>query len=124
MFRRYATGTTTLNQLAEGLNGRGLRTRNTRKLGGPDGSVIQGPRLFTHASVRGILHNTFYAGLVRHRKQFYPGVHEPLVSKEVFDVVQDKLRKNSGRSQTLTPRPERQYLLKGIIRCAYCLMPM
>ena len=42
----------------------------------------------------------------------------------MFDVVQDKLRQNSGRSQTLTPRPERQYLLKGIIGCAYCLMPM
>ena len=34
------------------------------------------------------------------------------------------LKKNSGRSKTLAPRPEREYLLKGIIRCAYCLMPM
>jgi len=34
------------------------------------------------------------------------------------------MRANSGRSQTLDPRPERQYLLKGIIRCAHCLMPM
>src|SRR5512136_2386435 len=30
----------------------------------------------------------------------------------------------SGRSETLQSRPERQYLLKGIIRCAYCGMPM
>ena len=74
--------------------------------------------------MRVTLHNSFYAGLVRHRDQFFPGVHEPLVSKEVFDVVQDNLRRNSGRSQTLSPRPERHYLLKGIIRCAYCLMPM
>jgi len=34
------------------------------------------------------------------------------------------MKKNSGRSETLALRPERQYLLKGIIRCAYCGMPM
>ena len=122
MFRRYFAGTTTLNELAVWLNDKGLRTRNTRKLKNPDGSITQGPRLFTNASVRVILHNAFYAGLVKHREQLYPGAHEPLVSKEMFDVVQDKLRQNSGRSMTLTPRPERQYLLK--VRCAYCLMPM
>ena len=74
--------------------------------------------------VRGILHNPFYAGLVKHRSEVYPGAHEPVIGKATFDLVQDKLRQNSGRSQTLAPRPERQYLLKGIIRCAYCLMPM
>ena len=124
MFERYSAGTTTLNQLAAGLNEQGFRTRNTRKLANPDGTISQGPRLFTNASVRVILHNPFYAGLVKHRDELYPGAHEPLVSREMFDVVQDKLRQNSGRSQTLTPRPERHYLLKGIIRCAYCLMPM
>ena len=31
---------------------------------------------------------------------------------------------NSGRSETLQVRPDRQYLLKGIVRCAYCGMPM
>ena len=56
--------------------------------------------------------------------QLYTGTHESLISKETFDVVQEKLRQNSGRSQTLKPRPEREYLLKGIIRCAHCLMPM
>ena len=124
MFNRYFAGTTTLNELAAWLNDKGLRTRNTRKLKNPDGTITQGPRLFTNASVRVILHNAFYAGLVKHRDQLYPGAHEALVSKEMFDVVQDKLRQNSGRSMTLTPRPERQYLLKGIVRCAYCLMPM
>ena len=124
MFERYSAGTTTLNQLAAWLNDSGFRTRNTRKLANPDGSITQGPRLFTNASVRVILHNPFYAGRVKHRNELHPGAHEPLVTKEMFDIVQDKLRQNSGRSQTLNPRPERQYLLKGIIRCAYCLMPM
>ena len=34
------------------------------------------------------------------------------------------MRQNSGRSTTLSLHPERQYLLKGIIRCTYCKMLM
>ena len=89
-----------------------------------DGTVSAGPRLFTTASVRGILHNAFYAGLVRHGEQLLPGAHEPLVSEELFNLVQSTLKRNSDRSETLHPRPERDYLLKGLIRCAHCLMPM
>jgi DNA invertase Pin-like site-specific DNA recombinase len=122
--RRYATGSATLATLAIWLNDQGLRTRNTRKLPGPDGMFTAGPRLFTTASVRGILHNPFYAGLIKHREELYQGSHEALVSRENFYLVETNLRKNSGRSRTLAPRPEREYLLKGIIRCAYCLMPM
>ena len=36
-------------------------------------------------------------------------------SKELFNGA-----KNSGRSETLHPRPERQHLLKGVIRRACC----
>ena len=52
MFERYAAGTTTLNQLAAWLNDEGFRTRNTRKMSNPDGSITQGPRLFRNASAR------------------------------------------------------------------------
>jgi site-specific DNA recombinase len=38
--------------------------------------------------------------------------------------VQIMLKKNNGRCKTLQAQPERYYLLKGIIRCAYCEMPM
>ena len=121
---RYAAGTTTLSQLASWLNGLGLRTRNMHKPPSPDGNPVGGPRMFTVASVRGILHNPFYTGKVKHRDQLLPGAHESLVSHEVFDAVQTAMKRNSGRSRTLDPRPEREYLLKGLIRCAHCLMPM
>jgi len=76
------------------------------------------------ASVRGILHNPFYTGKVIHRGKLFPGLHEPLISPDIFETVQTNLKKNSGRSETLQVRPERHYLLKGIVRCAYCGMPM
>ncbi|MFQ6028514.1 MAG: recombinase family protein, partial [Dehalococcoidia bacterium] len=124
LFQRYATGLTTLSELAYWLNDAGFRTRNTRKLAGPDGSLESGARLFTNASVRGILHNPFYMGMVKYKGQLFAGQHEALVSKEVFDLVEVTLRNNSGRSRNFASNPQREYLLQGIIRCAYCLMPM
>ena len=34
------------------------------------------------------------------------------------------MKRNSGRSRTLSPQPEREYLLKGLIRCFHCGLPM
>ncbi|MFC1968150.1 recombinase family protein [Chloroflexota bacterium] len=124
LFHRYASGSATLSQLALWVNEQGLRTRNMHKLPGPDGILSAEPRLFTTASIRVILHNPFYTGKVKYNDELFPGTHEPLVSQEIFDIVQITLKKNSGRSETLSPRPAREYLLKGLVRCAYCGMPM
>ena len=124
LFRHYATGTTTLSQLATWMNGQGFRTRNMKKIADGSGILQGGPRLFTTASVRGILHNPFYYGKVKHLDQLLPGAQEPLVSEELFQTVQSEMKRNSGRSSTLSPHPEREYLLKGLIRCAHCLLPM
>ena len=124
LFRDYATGSTTLSTQAASLNDEGFRTRNTKKLPNAEGKLVAEPRLFTNASVRGILHNPFYTGIVRHGEQLYPGQHEALISEELFETVQAATRKNSGRSNTLRTDPDREYLLKGLIHCSYCKMPM
>ena len=124
LFTRYASGTVTLSHVASWMNSQGFTTRNTKRLPDGNGSLSSGPKLFTTASIRGILHNSFYAGKVRHRDQLLPGAQGALVSDEVFQQVQLNLRRNSGRSETLSTHPEREYLLKGLIRCAHCLMPL
>ena len=124
LFRRYATGATTLSQLATFLNDNGFRTRNMHRLPDANGSLNSGPRLFTTASVRGILHNAFYTGKVTYKGKLLPGLHEAVIGQDIFETVRTTLKKNSGRSETLSMKPERQYLLKGIVRCAYCGMPM
>ncbi len=124
IFKRYTTGTATLSQLAGWMNGQGLRTRNMHKLLNANGELSTGPKLFTTASIRGILHNPFYAGNIIYKGKIVPGAHEAIITQDTFDHVQDLMKKNSGRSETLAVRPERQYLLKGIIRCAYCGLPM
>ncbi len=116
LFHRYSSGTTTLSQLAAWLNSQGFRTRNIHN---QEGEASE-PRFFTVASVRGLLHNPFYTGQVKHKDQLLPGVHEAIVSVGLFQRVQTTLKRNSGRSETLNPNPAREYLLKGLIRCAHC----
>lgn len=124
LFRRYSSGMVTLATLAAWLNDQGFRTRNTKKLPDGSGGSVAGPRLFTSAAVRHILHNAIYCDKVRHKDELRPGVHEALVSEEVYETVQVTMRRNSGRSRTLQPQPQREYLLKGLIQCAHCRMPM
>ena len=82
LFNRYAVGTTTLSQLAAWLNDSGFRTRDRHKLSDANGNLTAGPRLFTTASVRGILHNPFYAGKITHRGKVMPGAHEGLITQD------------------------------------------
>ncbi len=122
MFRRYAGGGTTTADLAIWMNQQGFRTRNTKRLPTGSGNERAGPRYFTNASTRNILHNRFYAGSVRHGKDHLPGDHDPVISTELFEAVQIALAKNSGRSATVGRRKTRTYLLKGLARCADCGM--
>ncbi|MFQ6026165.1 MAG: recombinase family protein [Dehalococcoidia bacterium] len=124
LFKRYAGGTTTLSQLANWLNGQGFKTRNMHRFADIYSGAEAEPRFFTTASIRGILHNPFFMGKVKHHDQFLPGVHEAVVSEGLFQTVQATLKKNSGRSETLQARPQREYLLKGLIRCAHCGYPL
>ena len=124
LFNDYSTGTTTTPRQAAWLNENGFRTRNTHKLPDAYGNLVGGPKIFTAKSVQAILSNPFYSGKVRYKGKLLPAAHEPRISHELFERVQVMLKKNNGRCKTLQASPERSYLLKGIIRCAYCGMPM
>jgi len=124
LFTRYAAGIATLAGLASWLNESGFRTRNMHKSLDANGQMVGGPRLFTTASIRVILHNAFYAGRVQHGKELLPGSHEALTSQAIFDTVQVTMKAHSGRSRTFQPHPQREYLLKGLVKCAYCRLPM
>ena len=124
LFRRYSSGHATLSQLAGWMNQEGFRTRNMHRRRDEDNGKAAGSRMFTTASIRGILHNPFYVGKIKHHEQLLPGSHEALVTEDVFQTVQITMKRNSGRSETLHSRPEREYLLKGLIKCAHCGLPM
>jgi site-specific DNA recombinase len=76
-FERYSKGDIGLDALRLDLASRGLRT--------PRGQAI------SHSALAGLLHNPFYLGVIhiKRRKETFQGAHSPLISKALFDRVQD-----------------------------------
>jgi len=71
------------------------------------------------------LHNPFYCGLVSvpatktEREEFVRGVHEPLISQQLFEEVQGIL--NSRRTQGLSKQKTKPvFLLRGFLICPFC----
>ena len=102
-FERYATGLVSLRMLAEELRVRGWRRKG--------GDAIRTNRLAD------TLHNPFYYGLIRVERtgEYFQGIHEPLITKSLFDRVQKVL---TGKFATRTVRHE--FLFRHLLRCGEC----
>jgi site-specific DNA recombinase len=61
-----------------------------------------------------ILRDRYYLGYVTYKDQEYPGRHEPLVSVELFDQVQEML---TARGGTGTRERIHHHYLKGTVWC-------
>src|ERR1700722_3079860 len=85
-FELYATGAYCLKELCNILYARGYRTK---------GGLRQSKSMTQH-----ILTNSFYYGYMLRNGELYKGNHEPLISKDLFDTVQNVL---SGKH-----RPKKQ----------------
>jgi len=102
-FQLYATQRFSVDELREEMTKRGLRNRR--------GSPL------VRNSVWMMLRNPFYTGLIHvgATKRLYQGVHEPLVSKALFDRVQAIL---SGKSYIKGGKHD--FAFARLIRCAGC----
>ncbi|HEY1688825.1 MAG TPA: recombinase family protein [Solirubrobacteraceae bacterium] len=107
MFGRYATGQESDRTLAAWLNAKGARSARGR--------------LFCKDTVREMLSNLAYAGYVsglRDKSRSIRGLHEAIVSDELFDRVQEV---RSWRTRVVKPgRPSEEYLLRKLLCCERC----
>ncbi len=107
LFERYATGQESDRSLADWLNARGARTARDRQFG--------------KDTVREMLCNAAYAGYVsglRDKTRTIRGLHEAIVTDELFDQVQEI---RSWRTRVLKPgRPSEEYLLRKLLCCERC----
>ena len=65
-----------------------------------------------------ILQNTFYYGVFEYPRgsgNWYTGKHEPLISKELFDQVQEQIK-----SQVLTARKSKEFAFTKMMICGQC----
>jgi len=63
-----------------------------------------------------MLRNPFYCGVFVLKGEMHEAVHEPLVTKELFDRVQDMMKVRSK------PNPEqfKPYIYRGLFKCGEC----
>lgn len=81
---------------------------------------------WSYRTLRQTLDNPVYAGLVKFKDKIYPGNHEPIISKSMYDQTQVELdiRQKKAYEQNNNPRPfQGKYMLSGILRCGYCGAP-
>lgn len=101
MFELYATGQYTVRRMAKVMYEKGLRSRTDQKIHQSD--------------VHRILCDPYYYGAIRWKGALYPGKHEELISKELFDTVQNYLRRPGGSKYA-----KHNYLFKGAFHCRRC----
>jgi len=118
IFRRYHQLGSVVALVRE-LNAKGVRTKSwtTR-----DGRVREGVP-WHKGNLAKLLHNPLYIGQVRHHDQVYPGEHEAISERSLWDAVQALLASNAppNAEQARTSQPA---LLKGLLRCGHCDAPM
>ncbi len=100
-FELYAMGGKSVMEVANVLYERGFRSRTGQKI---------------HKSkIHTILSDPFYSGMMKRNDVVYQGKHEPIVSHELFEKVQDVLfRRIHTKMQTLF------FPLRGYIKCGSC----
>jgi site-specific DNA recombinase len=101
-FEAYSTGNFTLRELRDKFNGLGLKRKSGKEL--------------AVSNYQKLLKNPIYTGLMRYNGEIFEGKHEPIISKKLFDSVQEvMMRKSKPKSRGLKP-----YLYRGFFRCGEC----
>lgn len=101
LFAKYATGDWSLEQLALIAEESGLFSRNSQAI--------------NKAGIHRILKNRIYCGEFEWKGKRYSGSHESIISKKLFDEVQQVL--SGGR----TPTPSSNtFAFSGLVKCGIC----
>ena len=102
-FQLYSTGHYSLHRLLEELLARGIRNKRGQRL--------------SLTGLSTLLNNPFYAGLVRIKRtdELFPGIHQPLIGKSVFDRVQRILK---GKTVDRVVRHE--FIFRRMVQCGNC----
>jgi DNA invertase Pin-like site-specific DNA recombinase len=77
-------------------------------------SSITGSEI-TINGVASILRNPVYIGKMRWGKKIYDGLHEPIISKELFEEAQ-----SLAKEKVIKKRLYKDFLLTGLVKCSEC----
>src|SRR3989339_1949198 len=101
-FELYATGDNTLKNIKQFLADTGLDS-------------YQGNVLST-SCVQRMLKNPFYYGTFRFNGELYEGSHEPIISKKLFDDVQQVMNSRGKKKR----KRKHEFAFSGFMKCGKC----
>ena len=107
MFDLYGSGQHSMRSLHAEINRRGLRNHSGKPL--------------SLCGVETILNNPFYTGIIEIKRtgEVFKGIHDPLVSPSLFQLVQNIKAGRCGPKIT-----RHNHLFRGLFRCGLCGNPM
>ncbi|MBI9046680.1 MAG: recombinase family protein [Anaerolineaceae bacterium] len=104
-FELYATGNYSDRLVAQYLNSTGIKTRKGRT--------------WSKDTIRDLLRNEFYYGMVAHREKLNQGVHDAIISKDLYDRCM-KIRKGHATRPRASRKENSYYLLNKVASCVLC----
>lgn len=105
LFQDYGSGNYSGQDLIRKARKMGLTNRN--------GQILNRNALYN------ILSNTFYYGLITHKKGVFEGEHEPLISQQLFKKVQYVMSQRGFKRNN-----HFQYVFRGLLKCSACGRPL
>lgn len=111
-YELYASGNYTDQTIADFINQSGIKTRKGNK--------------WSKDTVTDFLQNEFFYGKVAYRDQLWPGRHQAIITKELFDRVKEVRAKHAvrPRSHLAFNKLRRVSLLRRIVCCSQCERPL
>jgi len=101
IFELYRTGKYSVKEIAEILFKEGFRSRAGKK--------------YHKSKIHKMLSESFYCGIMAKDGQLYEGKHEPLISKQLYDEVQEMLNQKAHIKKQNIP-----FAFRGILKCSKC----
>lgn len=101
IFELYCSGLG-LKATARRVNERGMRGKRGGK--------------FSITTIRSILTNKAYIGFVKYGNEYFQGIHEPIIDREMWDKAQTLLSSKGSYAKVINY----QYMLSGLIKCPNC----
>ena len=102
-FEAYATGNYTLSGLRKAMGDLGLTGHKGRDL--------------SISNYQYLLKNHLYYGLIYFHAEFWEGKHEPIITKKLYDQVQEVMTHKSKPQHDGGLKP---YVYRGLFKCAEC----
>ncbi len=110
LFELYSTGNWDILSLHKKITDMGLVTKVTKQYGS---KPLKANALYK------ILRNPWYYGCMLYNGESYLGAHTPIISKQLFDKVQNLLDRRSFKHQR-----KFQYVFQGLLTCHTCGKPL